>query len=119
MAHSYEASKSLALKTILILGVITVVEVLIALTGKGYIIEGLHFPLWLMGLFMIALSAYKAYLILYEFMHLKYEVPTLVKTIVLPVLLLVWFIIAMLVEGGYYQDSRDSAVNPIKTEIEK
>ena len=44
MSHTYEASKKIALKTIIILAVITVIEVMIALTGKGYIIEGVHFP---------------------------------------------------------------------------
>ncbi len=116
---SYEASKSVALKTILILAVITIVEVLVALAGKGYIIEGLHFPHAFMGLVMVVLSITKAYLIMYEFMHLKYEVPTFVKTILLPILLLVWFVIALLVEGGYYLNSRESVVNPVKTEIEK
>ncbi len=116
---SYEASKGIALKTILILGAITIVEVLIALAGKGYIIDGLHFPHTIMGLVMVILSVTKAYLIMYEFMHLRYEVPIFVKTIILPVLLLVWFVIALLVEGGYYLGSRESVKNPVKTEIKK
>lgn len=116
---SYETSKSVALKTILILGVITIFEVLIALTGKGYIISGLHFPPAIMHLVMVILSVYKAFLIMYEFMHLRYEAPAFVKTIILPTVLLVWFVIALLVEGGYYFGSRDSVKNPVKTEIQK
>lgn len=106
MALDYDTGKKIFLKTIIILGVITIVEVLIALTGKGYIIEGLHFPVWLMGGVMIAMSAYKAYLIVYEFMHMKYEVPGMVKSVLLPMFLLVWAIVAFLMEGNYWNNSR-------------
>lgn len=116
---SYETSKSVALKTILILGVITIVEVLIALTGKGYIISGLHFPPAIMHLVMVILSVYKAILIMYEFMHLRYEAPAFVKTILVPTVLLIWFVIALLNEGFYYSASRDSVKNPVKTEVLK
>ena len=81
MGHSYEKSKKIAFKTINILGVITIVEVLFALAGKGYIIEGVEVSTWIMALVMIVLSLTKAYLIVYEFMHMKYEVPALVKTV--------------------------------------
>jgi hypothetical protein len=50
MGHSYEASKKLALKTILILGVVTVLEVAFALLAKGHIIEGVHFPTIMYGM---------------------------------------------------------------------
>ncbi len=106
MALDYESAKKVFLKTIIILGVITIVEVLLALTGKGYIIEGLHFPVWLIGGIMIILSAYKAYLIVYEFMHMKYEVPGMVKSVLLPMFLLVWAIVAFLMEGNYWNNSR-------------
>jgi cytochrome c oxidase subunit IV len=96
MGHTYEVSKKVALKTIIILAVVTVVEVLIALTGKGYIIEGLHFPWYIMNFVMICMSLYKAYLIVGEFMHMRHEVKALGMTVVLPTLLLVWAIIAFM-----------------------
>jgi cytochrome c oxidase subunit IV len=118
MGHlTYEQSKSLATKTILILAVITIVEVIFALLGKGYIIEGLHFPVFIMGSVMIIMSIVKAYLIIYEFMHMKYELPGLVKTVLLPTLLLVWAVIAFLAEGNYWNNSRAAAKNDVKTEI--
>lgn len=106
MGHSYEKSKKIALKTIIILAIITVGEVLIALLGKGYIIEGFEVSLWIMGFAMITLSLIKAYMIVYEFMHMKYEVPALVKTVLLPVGLLVWAVIAFFVEGNDWQNRR-------------
>ena len=99
MGLPYNEAKKIVLKTIIILGVITIVEVLIALTGKGYIIEGWHWPGWFMAIAMIVLSTIKAYYIIYEFMHMKYEVPDLVKTVLLPTVLLVWAIIAFGYEG--------------------
>jgi len=48
---------------------------------------------------MIALSLYKAYKIVYEFMHLGHEVPGMLKSVLLPALLLVWAIIAFFWEG--------------------
>ncbi|MBT8229475.1 MAG: cytochrome C oxidase subunit IV family protein [Bacteroidia bacterium] len=107
MGHSYEKSKKIALKTIILLAVITVVEVLIALLGKGYLIEGVHMSLILMGLIMIVLSRTKAYYIVYEFMHMKYEVPGLVRSVLLPVGLLVWAVIAFFAEGNDWQKRRN------------
>jgi cytochrome c oxidase subunit IV len=103
---SYEQSKSYALKLIIFLGIITIVEVLIALVGKGYI-GGMHWPAWLMGLLMIGLSFYKAYNIVKEYMHLGHEVKAMAMTIVLPMTLLIWAIIAFLWEGAYWDGRRD------------
>jgi cytochrome c oxidase subunit 4 len=95
MGHSYEKSKKIALSTILILAAITIFEVLFALTGKGHMFGGkLMMPGYVIALVMIVLSLTKAYLIVYEFMHMKYEVPGLVRSVLLPTLLLIWAIIA-------------------------
>ncbi len=106
MGLSYEASKAIANKTIIILGIITISEVIFALLGKGYIIEGMHFPLIVISGVMILMSIVKAYLIVYEFMHMKYEVPGLVKTVILPTLLLVWAVIAFFWEGADWNKRR-------------
>lgn len=106
MSHDYTASKKIALKTILILAAVTVVEVLVALTGKGYIIEGYHAPKVVMNAVMIAGSLYKAYLIVFEFMHMKYEARGLMMSVVLPVGLLIWAIISFLFEGNAWKNNR-------------
>lgn len=110
MAHDIEAGKKLALKTILILGAITLIEVMIALTGKGYIIEGFHLHLAIMAIVMIAMSAYKAYLIVFEFMHMRHEVKGLRFSVLLPMLLLVWAIIAFFFEGNSWLNRRDQII---------
>ena len=106
MGHSYESSVKIAYKVITILGVITICEVLFALLGKGYIIDGFHINGVIIALVMIIMSLVKAYLIVYEFMHMKYEVPGLVKTVLLPLGLLLWAIIAFFYEGNDWKARR-------------
>ncbi len=106
MGHSYEKSKKVAYKVITILAVITIFEVLFALLGKGYIVEGFHINGAIMALAMIVMSLVKAYLIVYEFMHMKYEMPGLVKTVLLPTGLLIWAVIAFFYEGNDWKNRR-------------
>ena len=119
MAHEYTFAKKIALKTIVILAIVTVVEVLIALTGKGYIIEGYHAPKLLMNSLMIGMSVYKAYLIVFEFMHMKYEAKGLMLSVLLPVTLLIWAVIAFLYEGNAWKGNRQTVDERSKTEISK
>ena len=119
MAGDYEKSKKVALRIILLLGVITIVEVGVALLGKGYIIEGWHWHPWIMGGLMIGLSLTKAIYIIFEFMHMKYEFPSLVKSVLLPMFLLVWGVIAFLYEGNDWGNRRDLIDNKNKETIEE
>ena len=48
----------------------------------------------------IALTLVKAFYIVAEFMHLKYEVKVLIWSIVLPMIFVVWLVIALIYEGG-------------------
>ena len=117
MGLTYEKSKAIVLKTILILGVITLFEVFMALLGKGYVITGISFPLWLMAILMIGMSLIKAYFIVYEFMHMKYEVPGLMKSVLLPTLLLIWAIIAFFYEGNDWKNRRALIDNKNSEEV--
>jgi len=106
MGLDYESSKRIALRTIILLAIITVVEVLIALIGKGHIDLGFRIPTLVMGGLMIMLSAYKAIRIIFEFMHMKYEVPDLAKTVLLPTGLLIWAVFAFMWEGSDWKARR-------------
>ena len=118
MAQDYQQNKKIALKTILILAVITVVEVLLALLGKGYLVEGFELPWYIMNIAMIAMSMYKAYLIVGEFMHLGHEVRAMGMSGVLPMLLLVWAIIAFMQEGGAWKDRREYVKDKNEAEVD-
>lgn len=127
-SHTYEESKSIATKTIVLLGIITIVEVVIAYVGKGIWDIGLQNMMSpklltvLLGGAMIILSLYKAIKIVFEFMHMSYEVPALAKTVLLPLFLLVWGVIAFLWEGtawkGYRQKIIDKNELPAETQMQ-
>lgn len=111
MGHlSYEESIKKVYQGLILLGVVTLIEVGLSLFGKGYIIGGVEdykAVIYLVGLGLIVLSLYKAYFIIYEFMHMRYEVKGLALSVLLPTLLLIWAIIAFFQEGDSWKDRRD------------
>ena len=112
MAHeNYEKAIRQVYVGLGILAVITLIEVGVSLFGKGHIVEGmgdLRWVVYVCALLIIALSLYKAKFIIYEFMHMRYEVPGLVRSVLLPVLLLVWAIIAFFLEGNFWKTQRNT-----------
>jgi cytochrome c oxidase subunit IV len=107
---SYEDSKKRVIYGLYLLGIITLIEVGISLFGKGHIVPGVHkysAVLYICGLLIAAFSLYKAYFIVYEFMHMKYEVKSLAMTVLLPTVLLVWAVIAFFQEGSSWKARRD------------
>ncbi|MDX1941350.1 MAG: cytochrome C oxidase subunit IV family protein [Saprospiraceae bacterium] len=111
MSHlSYEESIKRVYYGLRLLAIVTLAEVFISLLGKGHIIPGAEkyaALLYIAGLVIIVLSAYKAYFIIYEFMHMKYEVKSLALTVLLPTVLLIWAIIAFFQEGDSWKDRRE------------
>jgi len=106
MGLSYEEGKKVVVKGMWLLAIVTIVEVLIALLGNGHLISGFTLPKLIMYPAMIGLSLYKAYFIIYEFMHMRYEVKGLTMSVLLPTLLLVWGIIAFMQEGNSWGNRR-------------
>lgn len=92
---------------LVLLGVITIAEVLFALFANGHLIHGFHLSKWLTFPVMIFASVYKAYWIVYNFMHMGHEVKGLAMSVLLPILLLVWAIIAFFQEGGSWGERRE------------
>ena len=106
---SYEESIKLVYKGLVLLAVVTLIEVFVSLFGKGYIIDGVQnstILVSLAALVIIGLSLYKAYFIIYEFMHMRYEVKGLALSVLLPTFLLVWAIIAFFQEGNSWGQRR-------------
>jgi cytochrome c oxidase subunit 4 len=56
---------------------------------------------WTKILIFIIMTIVKAFYIVGTFMHLKDEVKSLMWTVVLPALFVVWLLVALIVEGGY------------------
>lgn len=76
--------------TALILGVITAIEFVIAFTVAAGPLR---------TSFFVGLTLVKAFYIVSEFMHLKYEVKVLIWCILVPTIFVVWLLMALLIEG--------------------
>jgi cytochrome c oxidase subunit 4 len=112
MSHqSYEEQKALVFKGLMLLGAITIIEVFVALLAKGHLIHGVNFSHgfghYLYMLLMVGFSLYKAYFIIFYFMHMAYEMRGLVMSVLLPTTLLVWAIIAFFQEGHSWGARRE------------
>lgn len=79
---------------------------LAGVTAIEFIIAFIMGPSALKTGIFIGLTIVKAFYIVMEFMHLKYEVKSLVWSIVLPMIFVVWLILALLLEGGEILDGR-------------
>ncbi|MBL7766707.1 MAG: cytochrome C oxidase subunit IV family protein [Chitinophagaceae bacterium] len=80
-----------------ILTVVTIVEVFLGLYGSH---AGM--PKWLINSFFIALTLFKAGYIVKVFMHLGDEFKNMILTILIPLTLFFWFIVAFLWDGSFW-----------------
>ena len=107
---TYEESIRDVYKGLGLLAVITLVEVFISLLGKGHMgvdVSEYKVILGIIALGLIVLSIYKAYFIIYEFMHMRYEAKGLAVSVLLPTALLIWAIIAFFQEGNSWKERRE------------
>ena len=95
-------------KTTILLSVITVVEL-----GIGLLIYTMHkgepnpFLIMLFKGIVCILTLAKAFYIVSVFMHLGDEIRNMIMTIVVPLMLFVWFIAAFLWDGNSYRTMRN------------
>lgn len=102
--------KKRVIRTTVILSVVTLIEL-----GIGIILYFMHKgtePSTLLVLFLkgavCILTLAKAYYIVSVFMHLGDEIRGFRLTIILPLLLFIWFIIAFLWDGNSYKDLKNT-----------
>jgi hypothetical protein len=96
-------------KTTILLSVITIIEL-----GIGLSIYTIHkgenpnamLVLMFKGVVCI-LTLAKAYYIVSVFMHLGDEIRNMIMTIVVPLMLFIWFIIAFVADGNSYKNLRN------------
>ena len=91
-------------KVTIILSVLTIVELIIGFAMIGMTSDFLR--LTAKGIIVILMMA-KAFYIVAYFMHLKHEVKNLIMTIIVPLALFIWFIIAFLSDGNSYRNLRN------------
>lgn len=85
-----KAKQKNIIRVMLILAAVTALEFVFAFT--------LQRGVWLTILYF-ALTIAKAYYIVSEFMHLGHEVRSLRYSIIFPLILIIWLLVALLVEG--------------------
>ena len=88
----------------IILSVLTLIE--LALGYSMYYIQNqvtIHF---IKGAIIILMLA-KAFYIVGYFMHLKHELRNMIMTIVVPLMLFIWFIIAFLADGSSFNNLKN------------
>jgi cytochrome c oxidase subunit IV len=56
---------------------------------------------WTKIIIFIIMTIVKAYFIVGNFMHFRDEVKSLIWTVILPAMFVVWLLVALIVEGGY------------------
>ena len=96
-------------KTTILLSVITVIELAIGLTiytiHKGP--DPSHFLVLCFKGLVCILTLAKAYYIVSVFMHLGDEIRNMIMTIVVPLMLFIWFILAFIIDGNSYKNLRN------------
>ncbi|MBU6159176.1 MAG: cytochrome C oxidase subunit IV family protein [Bacteroidetes bacterium] len=110
-------SKKRIVKTTVLLSVITLIEL-----GIGYLLYATDFSELVDMMFkgaVIILSFAKAFYIVSIFMHLGDEIRNLIMTIVVPLLLFVWFIIAFLWDGNSWKNLRNQYAPKTKVMYEQ
>ncbi len=83
-------------KVFWILLLVTVVEVVLGMFFSH------NMPKALVNFFFLALTIFKAGYIVAIFMHLGDEVKSFLITVLIPLTLFVWFVIAFLADGGFW-----------------
>ena len=115
MSHSHnadanhEANNAAAMaeikKVTILLSVLTVIELILGFWMIG--ISSVALRLAIKGVIIILMMA-KAFYIVAYFMHLKHEVKNMIMTIIVPLLLFVWFIAAFLWDGSSFRNLRNT-----------
>ena len=75
--------------------------ILVGITAVEFVFVFLMSPSTLRNSIFIVLTILKAFFIVSEFMHLKHETKGLIWTILVPVSLLVWLLVALITEGSF------------------
>ena len=75
--------------------------ILVLITAVEFVFVFLMHPSTLRNSIFIVLTILKAFFIVGEFMHLKHETKGLIWTVLVPVSLLVWLLVALITEGSF------------------
>ena len=118
-APEHASGTSRIWKTFWVLSLLTVIEL-----ALGYLLYFKHgqwsyAPVITTKLVIAILTLLKAYYIVSIFMHLGDEIRNMIMTIVVPLLLFVWFIAAFLWDGNAWKNLRNTNGHSRPAEVEQ
>ena len=108
--HDSKETVKKIIRTTVLLSVITLIELALGYwiffinKDPNHSVTLVHF---IKGVIVI-LSLAKAFYIVSIFMHLGYEIRNMIMTIVVPLMLFIWFILAFLWDGTSYKNLRNT-----------
>ncbi len=112
MAHAHESNAGRIWKVFAILSVVTIIEVILGIYKPDALHRGYLLGMSLLNWIFYGLTIFKAYYIVWAFMHLEGEKSSLKWSIVLPIIFLVLYLLfILLTEGDYiYGVFKDSTI---------
>jgi len=105
--EEYKSQVRSVWRSTIILSVVTIVEIVLALLHLYGVQPFSSISKGFLSLIMIVLSLLKAYFIVGEFMHIKYEKRALTLSILVPLVFLIYGVALFMNEGGAWHMMRD------------
>jgi cytochrome c oxidase subunit IV len=106
--ETYAAAKKEVKKVTIYLTIFTIIELILGyMLFLNHTTWGSGLVLFVKGVILIFMIV-KAFYIVAYFMHLKHELKNMIMTIVVPLTLFIWFIIAFLADGNSYRNLNNS-----------
>lgn len=102
MAHGHASNAKRIWFVFALLSVVTTVEVLLGIYKPHFLHFNYFLGLGLLNWIFYALTIYKAYYIVWAFMHMEGEKGSLRNSVVLPVIFLVLYLLFILLTEGHY-----------------
>lgn len=112
MSHEYVSNTKRIWNVFILLSVVTTVEVILGIIKPDFLHSNSFLGLHLLNWIFIILTLYKAYYIVWAFMHMEGEKSSLKSAVVAPLIfLIVYIMFIFLLEGDYiYGVFRDSTI---------
>ncbi|WP_426095615.1 cytochrome C oxidase subunit IV family protein [Flavobacterium sp. DSR2-3-3] len=112
MSHEHVSNIGRIWKVFAILSAVTVVEVILGILKPNVLHMNNFMGMNLLNWIFYALTVYKAYYIVYAFMHMEGEKSTLRSAVVFPLIFLILYILfILLTEGDYiYEVFKNSTI---------
>lgn len=112
MSHEHVSNTKRIWNVFFLLSIVTIVEVFLGILKPDFLHDNSFLSLHLLNWIFILLTIYKAYYIVWAFMHIEAETSSLRSAVVAPLVFLILYIMFIfLLEGDYiYGVFRDSTI---------